>query len=163
MKTQVRTKKCTLPNGSNLTKMEQIANSRLKIMHQEPQTHITNPFKHFFSSFFCLKLFARGKRYIFGLSTSLLARTGAGFFSSSAWGSAKWLGDAVNEDGHDGSTDESRDGHSHKPRHEDVSEKTPIYSLPRAQPSYCNHRAHLQTQQFVRNPTILCNISCLNI
>ncbi|KAF3848987.1 hypothetical protein F7725_015484 [Dissostichus mawsoni] len=72
---------------------------------------------------------------------------GAVSSSSPARGAAECSEDAVDEDGHDGGADQTRDGHRHKPRHEDVSEQTPVDGLFRAQPSYRNHRAHLETQQ----------------
>lgn len=113
---------------------------------QEPQAHITNPFKHFY--FFSLpKLLAWGKRYILAFKLHSFS-AGAVFLSPPLLGVQPYSSqDAVDEDGHDGGTDQARDGHSHKPRHEDVSEQTPVYCLPWAQPSYCNHRAHLETQQ----------------
>lgn len=48
------------------------------------------------------------------------------------------------EESHDGSADETRDGHGHKPSHEDVAEKTPIYGFPGTQPTHGYHRTHLR-------------------
>lgn len=147
MKKQVRTKKCKITIGSNVAQMEQTANFRMKMI--QPRT--TGPYHKFFQTFcfflFRLKLFAEVSDIFWpsNFSPFLLARTGADSFSSSAWGLARCSQDAVNEDGHDGSADQARDGNCHKPRHEDVSEQTPVYSLSWTQPSYSNHRAHLET------------------
>lgn len=61
-------------------------------------------------------------------------------------GAALYWQDAVGEDGHDGGTDEARDGHGHEPRHEDISEEAPIDCLPRPQPPDGHHRTHLETK-----------------
>lgn len=146
MKKQIRTNKCKLPTGSNAAQLGQTANSRLKMM--QPRT--TGPYHKSFQTFlfFSLpKLLAWGKRYILAFKLHSFS-AGAVFLSPPLLGVQPYGSqDAVDEDGHDGGTDQARDGHSHKPRHEDVSEQTPVYCLPWAQPSYCNHRAHLETQQ----------------
>lgn len=119
---------------------------------QESQAHITSPFKHFyifFFSFFFQSCWLEVSNIFWpsNFTPRLLVLTGAVSFSPPAWGAAECSQDAIDKDGHDGSTDQARDGHSHKPRHEDVSEQTPVYCLPGAQPSYRNHWAHLETQQ----------------
>ncbi len=118
---------------------------------QEPQAHITSPFKHFyFFSFFFQSCWLEVSNIFWpsNFTPFLLVSTGAVILSPPlARGAAECSQDTIDEDGHDGGTDQTRDGHSHKPRHEDVSEQTPVYGLPWAQPSYCNHRAHLETQQ----------------
>lgn len=151
MKKQVRTKKCKLPNGSNVAQLEQTANSRLKMMQPRTTGPYHSPFKHFyFFSFFFQSCWLEVSDIFWpsNFTPFLLVRTGAVFpFSPLARGAAGCSQDAIDEDGHDGGTDQTRDGHSHKPRHEDVSEQTPVYGLPWAQPSHCDHRAHLETQQ----------------
>lgn len=112
---------------------------------QEPQAHITSPFKHFLFpppfSFWSCRLEVSD---IFW--PSIFARWSSSF-SSPARGAALSSQDAIDEDGHDGGTDQARDGHGYKPRHEDVPEQTPVHCLSRAQPSYCDHRANLQAGQ----------------
>ncbi|KAJ8393934.1 hypothetical protein AAFF_G00054670 [Aldrovandia affinis] len=56
------------------------------------------------------------------------------------------LVDDLDEDSHDRCTEEARDGHGHKPGHEDVAEQMPVHCLPGAKPPNCHHRAHLNTQ-----------------
>lgn len=112
--------------------------------NQEPQAQITSPF--FPLLLFLPKLLAWGKRY-FSLPASLPFLPQRASFSSPAWGATVCSQDAIDEDGHDGGTDEASDGHSHKPRHEDIPEQTPVHCLPWAHPSYCYHRAHLQIKQ----------------
>lgn len=63
---------------------------------------------------------------------------------------AEPLQDAIDEEGHDGGTDQARYGHSHKPGHEDVPEQPPVDCLPGAQPSNCNNRANLETKAGLR-------------
>lgn len=107
--------------------MEQTANSRLKMM--QPRT--TGPFQTFllfFLSFFiqrCLLEVSDSLAF-----HSLLVRTEAVSFSSPARGAADCSKDASDEDGHeghDGGANQTGDGHRHEPRHEDVSEETPVY------------------------------------
>lgn len=148
-KKQVRTKRyASFPTGSYVAQLEQTANSRSKIMQPRTTGPITSPCKYFFSFFFrsCWLEVSNIMRP-HNFTPFLLVRTGAVSFSSPARGAALCSQDAVDEDGHDGSANQARDGHSHKPRHEDVSEQAPVYCLPWAQPSYCNHRAHLKTKQ----------------
>lgn len=134
MKKQVRTKKCKLPTGSNVAQMEQRANSRLKIMQPRTTGPYHNSFQHFFFffSFFFQSCWLEVSDIFWpsNFTPFLLVRTGAVSFSSPAWGAAECSQDAIDEDGHNGSADQARNGHSHKPRHEDVSEKTPVYRLP---------------------------------
>lgn len=52
--------------------------------------------------------------------------------------------DGILEQGHDGSTDEARNGDCDKPGHEDIAEQAPVHSLLGAQPAHGNHRSHLQ-------------------
>ena len=94
-----------------------------------------------------LKLLAWGKKY-FGHQTFpfLLVCSGAVSFASPLWGSVTYSEDAIDEDGHDGSTYQARDGHCNKPCHEDISKQTPVYCLPWTQPSNCHDRANLKTE-----------------
>lgn len=102
-----------------------------KLCSQEPQAHITSPCKYFFSFFFqSCWLEVSNIIWPHNFTPFLLVRTGAVSFSSPARGAALCSQDAVDEDGHDGSANQARDGHSHKPRHEDVSEQAPVYCLP---------------------------------
>lgn len=75
-------------------------NSKSEVEHG-PQAHITSPCQTFFVP-------VVGLRYAIDLEQK----------------------DAIDEDGHDGSADQTGDGYGHKPRHEDVSEQTPVHSLP---------------------------------
>lgn len=149
MKKQVRTKKCKLPTGSDVAQMEQTANSRLKMMQPRttgPYHKVLSTFLFFFSFFFqSCWLEVSDIFWPSNFTPFLLVPTGAISFSfPPARGAAECSQDAVDEDGHDGSTDQTRDGHGHKPRHEDVPEQTPVYCLPWTQPSYCHHWAHLE-------------------
>ena len=116
---------------------------------KEPQAHITSLFKHFFfSSYVSFQSCWLEVSSIFRPSNFTPFSCWRSFsFSSPARGAAERSQDAVDEDGHDGGADQARDGHGHKPSHEDVPEQTPVDRLPWAQPAYGHHRAHLQTQQ----------------
>lgn len=140
-----------LPTGSDVAQMERTANPRLKMMQPRTTGPYHKSFQHFYFFLFFLflpKLLAWGKRYILAFqlySFSLGAHWSDFFLLPLARGSAvECSQDAVDEDGHDGGTDQTGDGHGHEPRHEDVSEQTPVHCLPWAQPAYCHHWAHLE-------------------
>lgn len=137
-------KKCKLPTGSKVVQLGQTANSGVKIMQPKTTGPYLSQLKQFSFSFQSCWLEVSD---IFWLSdfTPLLERS---FLPRSPGGLQPYCSqDAMDEDGHDGGTDQAWDGHSHEPSHEDVSEQSPVYGLPRAQPSHGDHRAHLETQQ----------------
>lgn len=73
------------------------------------------------------------------ISFAFLAANGGSYITAGS----EALENDVGEESHDGGTDETRDGHGHKPGHEDVAEQTPIHSFPGTQPTHGYHRTNL--------------------
>lgn len=133
-------KKCKPSTGNNVAQLERTANSRWKMV----QSRTTGPYHKsfqtlldFFFSFFFQSCWLEVSDIFWPSNfTSLLSwvRIGAVILSPpllrGGGGVALRFQDTILEDSHDGGTDQAGDGHSHEPRHEDVSEQTPVYRLP---------------------------------
>ena len=146
--------KSKIPTGSNVGQLERRANSRLKMMQPRTTSPYHESFQHFFFFLLFLPKLAWGKLCILTFQRHSVSPPLLGAQQNVSQ-------DPVDEDGHNGSTDQARDGHSHEPRHEDVPEQTPVHCLSRTQPSNCDHRAHLETQPLSDN--FLCIFEMLQV
>lgn len=105
--------------------------------------HVTSPF-HVFASIFFQRSWHMVSDIIWPSNLTLSwVCTEAVSLPSPAWDAVMCLQDAVDEDSHDGSTDQTGYGYRHEPRHEDISEQTPVHRLPRTKPPNCDHGANL--------------------